>query len=293
MAFFVFRLLPGLKLTFSGVRLDIFRQIADFSVFSYIFTVATMIMLRTDRIVLGVMVGLGGVTIYQLGTRIPEIVGFLSSQFQETLSPVAAALYRKRNFNQLHLIMFRSLKITVFLSTGVFLIFTMLAPEIMLLWLKVSDPAVLHIVYIMLLAAYLMVAIRSTPTYFLFMIGHHRLLAFVVLGESIVNLVLSIVLVKRLGVEGVAWGTVIPSLLGRSRLVISAFCPHQRTFALALFAGCLFAVISDLFAVISAAVVAKKSGTALRLDDYVIGGGDGGQWTHLFPGGLGIIYPAG
>ena len=43
-------------------------------------------------------------------------------------------------------------------------------------------------------------------------IGKHRLLSKVQMGEALCNLGLSILLVRRWGIVGVAWGTTLPSL---------------------------------------------------------------------------------
>jgi O-antigen/teichoic acid export membrane protein len=41
----------------------------------------------------------------------------------------------------------------------------------------------------------------------------HKVLAYLVLAEGLANLVLSIILVRKMGLIGVAWGTVIPDLI--------------------------------------------------------------------------------
>src|SRR5207244_336799 len=43
-------------------------------------------------------------------------------------------------------------------------------------------------------------------------LGKHKPVALMGLAEATANLVLSIVLVRQIGLEGVAWGTVIPSM---------------------------------------------------------------------------------
>jgi O-antigen/teichoic acid export membrane protein len=42
--------------------------------------------------------------------------------------------------------------------------------------------------------------------------ARHRVLAYIVLGEGIANLALSVFLVQSMGVAGVAWGTAIPHI---------------------------------------------------------------------------------
>jgi O-antigen/teichoic acid export membrane protein len=44
-------------------------------------------------------------------------------------------------------------------------------------------------------------------------LAKHRAFAISTLAESVGNLVLSVILVRQIGINGVAWGTVIPSLL--------------------------------------------------------------------------------
>ena len=40
----------------------------------------------------------------------------------------------------------------------------------------------------------------------------HKRLAFWAIGEAVANLVLSVILVRKIGIYGVAWGTAIPSI---------------------------------------------------------------------------------
>jgi O-antigen/teichoic acid export membrane protein len=172
MAIIVFRQVPELKFTLGGFNKETLRHIADFSLFAYIVTIANMIIFKTDRIVLGVMVGMGGVAV-----------------------------------------MFSSTRLTVFLSTCVFIVFSCLTREIMFVWLKVTQEEVIWIAYVMMFSAYILVVFRSTANHFLLMTGHHRLIAGLSVGESIVNLALSIILIRMIGVIGVAIGTLIPNLI--------------------------------------------------------------------------------
>ncbi|MFA7231708.1 MAG: oligosaccharide flippase family protein [Victivallaceae bacterium] len=213
MAIVVFRIIPGLKISLRGFDKSTLRQIADFSIFAYIITMANLLIFKTDRIVLGVMVGMEGVAIYQLGTRIPEIMQFLTTQFQENLSPLAASLHKTGDHTQLEAIMLSSNRLTVFLSTCVLIVFTMLSRQIMFVWLNVLQEQVIYTVYIMMASVYIMVAFRSTANHYLLMTGKHRLVATLTVIESIVNLLLSIVLIHTMGVIGVAVGTLIPNAI--------------------------------------------------------------------------------
>src|SRR6185503_8297478 len=54
--------------------------------------------------------------------------------------------------------------------------------------------------------------------------GRHRLVAYVSLGEAIANLALSVVLVRRFGMLGVAVGTAVPVVLANLFILLPAAC---------------------------------------------------------------------
>jgi O-antigen/teichoic acid export membrane protein len=216
MACIVFTLIPGLKLSFKYFRMKNFREIADFSIFSYLVTIANMIIFKADRIVIGIMVGMGGVGVYQLGTRLPEIQQTLTTQFEENLSPIAASLHKAGDQLKIQEVMLNSTRITSFLTTCVFVVLMLMAEPVLYVWLNITSATsrdVITISYIMIISAFVMVTFRSTGHHFLLMAGKHRLVAGIAISESIVNLALSIALIKYYGVVGVAIGTLLPNIV--------------------------------------------------------------------------------
>lgn len=228
MAFFVFHFIPKLRIIPGHFSFKNFRHIADFSFFAYLVTMANMVIFKTDRMVLGIMVGMTGVAIYQLGTRLSDILQFLTTQFQENLSPVAASLYKAGDMDTLKEVMLSSVRITAFLSTCAFVIFYLMARPILYVWLKVTDPEPMQVADIMMVSVYIMVVFRSSPNHFLLMSGHHRLIAIVAIIESIVNLGLSIFLVRKMGVIGVAIGTLVPNTIMSLFVILPAAARYGK-----------------------------------------------------------------
>jgi O-antigen/teichoic acid export membrane protein len=54
--------------------------------------------------------------------------------------------------------------------------------------------------------------------------GRHKLVAYTALTESLVNLVLSLVLVRQYGLVGVALGTAVPIVIGNLAILLPATC---------------------------------------------------------------------
>src|SRR5207249_8018241 len=56
--------------------------------------------------------------------------------------------------------------------------------------------------------------------------GRHRLVAFTSLGEAVANLILSVILVRRYGIVGVALGTAVPVVIANLFILFPAACRH-------------------------------------------------------------------
>ena len=212
MFIFIKKLLPSFKIKLSQFRIKHIKEVGSFSLYAYIYAIAVMILFRTDTVVLGVMVGVTGVAVYQIGTRVSMLLENLTTQFQSNLPAVAASLYKSNETEKLRWIFLRSSRLSVFISTGIFVAFLMLAKQILFVWLKITDINAIHIAYIMLCSVFISVLFRSVSIKFMQMAGEHKKVAYIMIVECIINLILSIVLVKLIGTVGVAYGTLIPNI---------------------------------------------------------------------------------
>ncbi|MCP4179483.1 MAG: oligosaccharide flippase family protein [bacterium] len=207
------KLLPEFKFSLKYFKWSAIKEIGSFSFYSYLLTIATLIIYRTDKMVLGVIVGMNAVAIYQIGTRISEIMEQFSSQFQNSLPAVAASLHKTGDKEKIRWILLRSIRLTVFIGTGIFVILFLQTKQILNIWLKVQNNDSILIAYIMLISVLFVILFRSTSFKFLQMAGKHKPLAVIMVIECIVNIVASIILVKTIGVIGVAIGTLVPNII--------------------------------------------------------------------------------
>lgn len=215
MAIVVFKKIPNLKINLFKFNLMEVKPLISFSFFSYIIIIANLIIIKADHIVLGISLGMGSIAIYHIGSRLAHLLTNISSQFQASLTPVAALLYHKGEMTQLRQVLLHSNRISVYITTGFFLLFVMLLDPILYLWLKVTslDEVVYEVAIIMLLSVFVHSIIKSTTDKFMIMAGKHKSLAYITVFEAILNLVLSIILIKYWGTLGVALGTLIPNVL--------------------------------------------------------------------------------
>lgn len=193
----------------------ILKELREFSFYVYLITISNLILLKTDRLVLGIFSGLNSVGIYQLGSRMPELGKQMASQYQIGLAPISAELHGENNLGKLQSILVKSLRFTAFLATGPLLISIYLAPEILQLLFNVSDLEVVRVCQYMMVSSYVAVVFRSVAAKYFLMCNLHRFLAITLICEAVVNLTLSIMLVRKFGVLGVVYGTLAANgLLG-------------------------------------------------------------------------------
>lgn len=206
------REIPGFALRFS-LRRAMLRELADFSLFTYLTSLASLLIRRTDRLVLSVLQGLSMVGIYQLGTRIPDILESMTMQYQDNVAPFTADLHRRGDIATLREIVLNGVRLTVFLAAGGGVFALVATPEMLLVLFGTAEPEVVYLCRITLVNVFLTVSIRSFAVRMLMMSGHHRVLCGISWIDAFCNISLTLFLLKRIGVPGVVFGTLIPNAL--------------------------------------------------------------------------------
>ncbi|NQZ56786.1 MAG: polysaccharide biosynthesis C-terminal domain-containing protein [Lentisphaeraceae bacterium] len=221
--------IPSFRLSFCNFKLSHVKEIGSFSLFAYFATIATLVLYRTDTIVLGLMLNMSSVALFNIGIKVPLMMEQLVSQFQKNLGPIAATLYKMEDFAQIKTICYHSTRIVAFLAAGMFTTFFILIEPLLYIWLKVNDPISITIARITLISVLISVLFRSASFQFLQMAGKHKPMTYLLCIEALINIVLSIILIKHMGIIGVALGTLIPNAIISLFIVFPLFAKFSHT----------------------------------------------------------------
>lgn len=215
MAYFAYKSIPTLKISWKFYDFKLLKNVMSFSLFAYIITFSNLIIFRTDQLVISFFASVSLVAVYQISSRLATTFRNFSSQFLDNLAPVAATLFASNKEQKLSKIMIESNRLMGFISTLLFIPLIVFVQPLLKIWLELSDPDGLLVAIILMISMYILVFFRSTSVRIILMSDHYKNLSIIAIVECVANLALSILLINYtdLGIVGVALGTLIPNLI--------------------------------------------------------------------------------
>lgn len=220
------RLVPGLKLRLRSFDRKIVPDLASFSGATFLISISALVLLRTDPLIIKFGLSLSAVALYAVALKVVENGHLLVKQFINVLAPFAAQLHAQGETTALramivdvarHSLWFGSLLAAGVLSLGEALLVVWIGPDF-----SEAAPAMsILMVSVTLLIPQMVAANVLTMT------GQHRTMAFAAIMGVIINVGASVSLVSHLGLEGVALGTLIATLLVDSGYVLWRACKLQ------------------------------------------------------------------
>jgi len=202
------RLLPmpyGLRY----VNRETFRQVADYGSVTFMIIVAGRLRFKTDAVIIGSFLSASAITFFSIGARLVDYAGDVVSSLAQIFTPMSSQFHTTGDYERLRKIFLagnRACALTMFPICTALII---LGKSVIEAWVGPRYISSYSILLILLIPSTLYFA-QATSSRILFGMSRHRTLAVVVLLEGITNLILSIALIRPLGIVGDAIGTAIP-----------------------------------------------------------------------------------
>jgi O-antigen/teichoic acid export membrane protein len=191
------RRMPKVRLSPELFSRAMIRETTRFSVYAYINTLTTVILTRTDQIVISTGLALSAIAIYQAGAKVSEMFSGFALQIAETLSPAAAHFHARGDRAELRDLLVKGTRFTVMVATPMYLGCAFFLPGILqlLTGAKLAGTETYWVGQILLLWIYMTVLTQSVTKRIFMMCGHEKRLMWLGLGEAAMNLGLSVALV--------------------------------------------------------------------------------------------------
>ncbi len=205
------RLYPELRINYGHADGSGIRLIFSFSVFSFLLHVSGSLIYASDNVVIGAFLPVSAVTFYAIGGNLAEYTRTLVSGISQTMTPLASSTDAKKDHKLLEKVVLFSSRAGTMAVLPIALTLTIRGSTFVSLWMGPQYAELSGKVASILSLTLLFWAANSVTGGSLLGVSKHRPLVPMLLGEGLCNLALSIILVRRMGIVGVAWGTVIPS----------------------------------------------------------------------------------
>lgn len=208
-----FRLYPALKLRFQFGGRKFFKEIFSYSGYVFILAISAKVIFYTDSLVIGKFLTLGAITYYVIASKLIRYGGDLISAVVRVFFPIAAKLDAKNDFHQLRTLLTKGTKFVSLLSLPLCVLSITLGGQLIGLWMGREYVAISWPILIVLTLPPLFAMPQRISGVIIMGMAKHKYLANLSIIEAAANLILSIILVKKIGLIGVAWGTAIPAVL--------------------------------------------------------------------------------
>jgi O-antigen/teichoic acid export membrane protein len=221
------RAFPELKIRLASFDRSLIRDVTTFSLYLFMIDVAVQIGFNLDNVVIGAALGTSAVAVYAVALRLADYQRQLACQFNGLLFPIAVRLGAGGAEAALESMLVEGTRIALVLVTGVTVCVVGFADPLLTRWMGAGFEAGVVPFYVLALTGIVLVG-QGPLGNILLGTGQHRLVAYVSLGEALANLVLSVFLVRRFGMLGVAVGTAVPVLFVNVFIMVPAVCRQFR-----------------------------------------------------------------
>ncbi len=193
--------------------MSVLRMIWSYSFTTFIFIIAVQIITNTDNLVVGAMLSVSAVTYYAIGGSLTGYACQVSGALSATFTPMASSLEASGQFKDLQRMLIRGTQATLALSLPITAALFFRGGTFIRLWMGPQYQVVSEqVVRILMISMYLGIA-NGTAGSIMMAIEKHKPMAHFAVFEAVLNLGLSLVLVRQIGLYGVAWGTSISMLI--------------------------------------------------------------------------------
>jgi len=222
-AWTAYRVMPELKIRLSAFSAARWRDVTSFSLYLFVINIAAQISFNVDNVVVGAFLGPAAVAVYTVSLRVAEYQRRLCDQFSGMLFPVVMAFGADGDRAALRRTLVDGNRIALALVAGASVCLVGFSGPLIRGWMGPAFAGSVAPFNVLALAGVIVVS-QAASSNVLIATGRHRIVAWIWIAEAAANLALSVVLVRVVGLPGVAIGTLAPLVVGHLAVMLTVAC---------------------------------------------------------------------
>ncbi len=203
------KLFPPCRVRIARPNMGLLKMIGSYSAKTFIILIAVQVVMNTDNLVVGAFVSVGMVAFYSIGGSLMSYSWQVVTAVSSTFTPLASGLEALGKTEELQRLLLRGTQGTLGLALPISLALTLRGKTFIDLWMGPQYGEISGTVLQILIISQFFGVANGTAGTIITAIDKHKPLAKWCVIEAVMNLSLSLILVKTIGIYGVAWGTSI------------------------------------------------------------------------------------
>ena len=220
-----YRVFPALTLSLSNFRTSRLRELTSFSVFMMLIDWANRINFSVDVIVIGIMLDTTAVAVWSVAQRLAETTQRLTNQLNDILFPNVVDHSTSSRLDRLQTLFLVGTRLSLATVVPIGIALILMGDLLLRAWVGPDFGGSVIVLRLLALTVIARVGAAVSGT-LLKGAGAHRFVAYANIVTALVNLALSVVLARWIGLAGVAVGTLVPVCITCMFVIFPAGCRH-------------------------------------------------------------------
>lgn len=213
-AFCAKKIHPTLSIALKHIDLTTIKALFNYSKYTFIAYLGDILRFKIDTLVIGKFMGLVLVTHYSIAIRLVEYIVQILESLLGSFLPIFTRLDDNNDATKIKTSFLVITEISLFLSLLIIPVIMIVGDVFIQLWMgKEYQDA--YIPLLLLCLATLIEGCNKTCITLLYAKAKHSYYAKINIIEGIVNIALSLMLVQKFGLIGIALGTIIPAIINK------------------------------------------------------------------------------
>src|SRR5262249_41796301 len=208
-----FQVYPKLRIVFGPPDRSTFTKLRNFSFYVFVINVAVQVVYYTDNLVVGAFLSASAVTLYAIGGTLIAYSRQIVSSMTTTFAPLASTFEAEGSHQNLRRLLIHGTRAALIVSLPIELALFFRGHTFIRLWMGQQYAGPSGTVMRILLLSVAFTSANATSGGVVYGMEKLKRIALWAVSEAAANLLLSVILVRHIGIYGVAWGTTIPSLI--------------------------------------------------------------------------------
>lgn len=207
------------------------KKIVNYSVLVLINNLGQKVVFMTDAILIGIFLPVSQVTFYAIAATLVTYLRSILGSSAQLFNPLISHLSALDEDNRVQYAFAAGTRLILFICFPIALTFVLLGDSFIGLWMGEEYKVLSGQVLVILALTQIVSAPHQVISSTLYGLNKHKFLAYWRIVEAILNVVISIALVNRYGIIGVAIGTAVPHML-LALIVLPPYAVRQLNMSL-------------------------------------------------------------